>query len=259
MRKLNLIKAIFLDLEGTLYFKEKQIEGASATLADLKQRQIQVRLLTNTDSKSPSNIHKQLAAMGIETDEDSIFTCVSAALEFLKENGKDNCYCLVSREIMPCFSDYHNDDGKVEWVVVGDFRDSVNCETMDRAFKHLVDGAELIALHKGRFFIRSDGYHLDTGAFVQLFEYASGKNAMVIGKPSPYFLKMALKQVGCKPNEVMIVGDDITTDIAGAKQIGALSVLVKTGKYNHQLLAQNEAQPDFIIESVGELLTLLGE
>jgi ribonucleotide monophosphatase NagD (HAD superfamily) len=83
-----------------------------------------------------------------------------------------------------------------------------------------------VALQKGRYFVREEGYFLDTGAFVAMLEYSSGKTARVLGKPSQEFFHLALSHVGCTPAEAAIVGDDINTDIAGAARTGALGVLV---------------------------------
>jgi HAD superfamily hydrolase (TIGR01458 family) len=251
------IKALLLDLDGTLYFKGVQIPGADRALAELRQMGVQLRFLTNTDSKTNKTICGELSQMGLAVEEEEIFSPVTSALQFLRQNPGKRCHCLLSQELAAAFAPYIAREGRVDYVVVGDFRDSVSYEALNRAFRHIMAGAEIIALQKGRYFVRSDGYNLDTGAFVQLLEYGSGKAARVLGKPSADFFQMALERVGCHPEEVAIVGDDFDTDIAGAKGIGAFAVLVRTGKYSDEALARSPVQPDMIVDSIADLPRLL--
>ena len=107
--------------------------------------------------------------------------------------------------------------------------------------------------------MNSEGFNLDTGAFVQLLEYGSGKTARVIGKPSPDFFRLAIDQIDCSSEQVVVVGDDVTTDIAGAQAIGALSVLVRTGKYSDETLECSAVKPDLIVDSIADVPQLLAE
>lgn len=257
MLKNKPIKALLLDLEGTLYFKGAPISGAKQALATLREMPLQLRFLTNTDSKTSRTIRDDLVSMGLAIEEHEIFTPATAALCFLRQNSDKRCHCLLSPDLATAFAPYSATEGQVDYVVIGDFRGSVSYETLNTAFRHIMAGAEIIALQKGRFFVRSDGYNLDTGAFVQLFEYASGKTARVLGKPSADFFRLGVEQLGCRLEEAAVVGDDVTTDIAGAKQVCALAVLVRTGKYNYQNLERAPTQPDLVIDSIGDLPSLL--
>lgn len=197
--------------------------------------------------------------MGLDVRKEEIFTAASAALQFLQERPSKRCYCLVSRELAAAFAPFHAKQGAVDYVVVGDFRDSMSYEALNTAFRHVMAGAEILALQKGRYFVSSDGYNLDTGAFVNLLEYGSGKTARVLGKPAVEFFRTAVAQVGCAPADVAVVGDDVTTDIAGAQAIGAVSVLVRTGKYTDETLANCAVRPDYIVDSIADVPQLLAD
>lgn len=251
------VKALLLDLDGTLYFRGKPIPHAARTLGSLRDMGIQLRFLTNTDSKTAATLQRELAGMGLPIYEEEIFSAVSAALHFLRSHPGERCYCLVNRELAVEFAPFLATDGAVDYVLVGDIRNTVCYDTLNTAFRHVMSGAAIIALQKGRYFVNREGYNLDTGAFVQLLEYASGTTAKVLGKPSAGFFKLAIRDTACTPAEVMIVGDDVTTDIAGAQAIGALSVLVKTGKYSDEALACSSVKPDLVIESITELPKLM--
>ncbi len=253
------IQALLLDLDGTLFFKDAQIPGAAQALERLERMGLQLRFLTNTDSKTAATICSELADMGLNVDAKRVFTPATAMLEFLRLHPGKRCHCLLADELAATFLPYLQGSGSVDYVVVGDFRHAVSYERLNTAFRHIMAGAEIIALQKGRYFVRTDGYNLDTGAFVQLLEYSSGKTARILGKPSADFFALAMAHVGCGPESVAIVGDDVATDIAGARNTGALGVLVQTGKYSPQTLANSPVQPDLTVESVADLPGLMEE
>lgn len=250
--------ALLLDLDGTLYFKGEPIAGAADALRRFRARGLTLRFLTNTDSKTPASVAADLVRMGLEVDPAEVFTPASAAERFFQRNPGKRCFCLLSRELAAAFGPYLSAGGQADYVVVGDCREFISYELLNQAFQQVMGGADIIALQKGRYFIRQNGYNLDTGAFVALLEYASGKRARVLGKPSPDFFSMCLDEIGAHAGEVAIVGDDVTTDIAGARNIGATAVLVRTGKFTEADLAASRHKPDLTLASVVDLVPLVG-
>jgi len=251
------IRALLVDLDGTLYFKGAPILGAAGALQQLKEAGIGLCFLTNTDSKSVRTIRRDLERMGFDVEERDIFTPATALRRFLEEEGSPRCHFLLAPELAREFEPYAGmpggsaggPPGGVDYVVVGDCREIATYETLNGAFRHVVAGAGIVALQKGRYYIREDGYYLDTGAFVELLEYASGKTARLLGKPSPDFFRLALGHVGCRPEEAAVVGDDVFTDVAGAKSVGALSILVRTGKASGVDVERLEVKPDAIADT----------
>jgi HAD superfamily hydrolase (TIGR01458 family) len=108
-------------------------------------------------------------------------------------------------------------------------------ELLNRVFRKLLEGAELIGLQKNRYWETSGELTLDAGPFIAALEYASGREARVVGKPSAEFFSLALEDLGLKPEEVAMVGDDVEVDIGGAQKVGLKTVLVETGKYRGSL------------------------
>ncbi|MCL5935291.1 MAG: HAD-IA family hydrolase, partial [Firmicutes bacterium] len=142
-------------------------------------------------------------------------------------------------------------------VVIGDFRDKVSYAEIDRVFRMIHNGSKILCTNKGKAFYREDGAHIDTGGFVTMFEYATGKKGELLGKPSAGFFRLALDSLGVTENEAAVVGDDISTDVAGAKSIGSWSVLVKTGKYSGDAVGKAGIRPDFIIDSIASVKDIL--
>jgi HAD superfamily hydrolase (TIGR01458 family) len=128
---------------------------------------------------------------------------------------------------------------------------------LNRAFRLIMQGAQLIALHKGKFWQWEAGIQLDIGAFVTGLEYATDTQALVVGKPNPLFFQQALGALGLPPDQVAMVGDDIEADIGGAQALGLTGVLIKTGKYRAALAEKTGIQPDTTLDSIGDLVPWL--
>ncbi|MGR9107668.1 MAG: HAD hydrolase-like protein, partial [Gammaproteobacteria bacterium] len=103
-----------------------------------------------------------------------------------------------------------------------------------------------------------DGLQMDLGGFIAALEYASSREAMIIGKPSKDFFELALKDIELPASQVAIVGDDIDSDVGGGQLAGLLGILVKTGKFRPEDLDQFPIKPDLLLDSVRDLPAALG-
>ena len=153
----------------------------------------------------------------------------------------------------PSFKEIPVDNDAPDFVVVGDYGEGFDFHTLNHAFRLLMNGAELIALQKGLYWFSSEGVFLDCGAFVTLLEAAAGKTATVMGKPSETFFKIALESLQLSPGEAVVIGDDITSDIVGAKNMKMRSILVRTGKFKPNQLENPVAKPTWVLNSIAEL------
>ncbi len=102
---------------------------------------------------------------------------------------------------------------------------------MNRAFRLLKQGVPLIAVGRTRYYQAEDGLDLDAGPFVTALEYAAETEALVLGKPSAQFFHAAVAELGCLPEETVMVGDDAVSDACGALSAGLSAILMQTGKY----------------------------
>jgi HAD superfamily hydrolase (TIGR01458 family) len=143
-------------------------------------------------------------------------------------------------------------------VVLGDLGEAGNYETLNRVFRQVSAGAELIALQKNRYWETADGLSLDAGPFVAAIEYASGREAVVVGKPAPPFFELALGDLGVDPGRTAMVGDDVEADIGGAMEAGLPGVLVRTGKFREDRVRESGIEPTATVDSIAEVPALLG-
>lgn len=252
----SLPRAVLLDVDGTLTTHRTRIPGAVSTLRWLRDNGIHLRLLTNIDSRTPETVCRELAGAGLEVEGVEIFTPVVAALRFLEQRPGERCHLLLSAELAARFAAHDAGAGPADHVLVGDCRELTGFAPLDAAFRRLMDGAGLLALQRGRWWQAEDGPSLDTGAFVALLEYASGKTARTFGKPSVDFFEMALADLGCTAAEVLVVGDDPENDAGGARAVGAPCVLVRTGKFGARHVDGDHAAAT-IIELIADLPVLL--
>ena len=246
-------KAFLIDLDGTLYFKGEPCPGAIGTVDYLRQEGYQLRFLTNTTAKTPKMLHEQMQALGFDIYEDEIFNATYACLQYLRAQPEIGCHFMVDDAVKAFFKEIPVDDDAPDFVVVGDYGERFDFHALNHAFRLLMNGAELIALQKGLYWFSSEGMFLDCGAFVTLLEAAAGKTAKVMGKPSETFFKLALESLQLSPSEVIVVGDDIASDIVGAQTMEMQSILVKTGKFKSDQLEAPVAEPTWVLEDVSEL------
>lgn len=248
------IRGVLIDLDGVLYMGGKAIPGAAETIEYLNAKNIPFRCISNTTRKCRRTICSQLSAMGFEIPEEYIFTPPLAAVAYMKKNRKTHIHLLVTGDSDQDFANVmDNNPGAVDYVVIGDAGDKITYDSLNRAFRHLMDGAELIALEKDRYWMERDGLSLSAGPFVSALEYATGKTALIMGKPSKAFFDLALRDMHLPPSAVAMIGDDILTDVGGAQQAGITGILVRTGKFREDLLQKTPVKPDKIIHSIADL------
>ena len=143
-------------------------------------------------------------------------------------------------------------------MIVGDLGEAFGYDVLNGAFRNLMNGAELIALQKNRYWLRADGLSLDVGPFVAALEYASGQEAYVVGKPARGFFDQVLVGLGVEPTAAVMIGDDIESDIGGALGAGLQAVLVRTGKYREERVRESGITPTAIVDSIADVPDLLG-
>jgi HAD superfamily hydrolase (TIGR01458 family) len=142
----------------------------------------------------------------------------------------------------------------VDFVIIGDAGQNFTFDRLNLALRLILDGAEILALEQDRYWQESDGLVLSTGPFVAALEYATGKKAELMGKPSSEFFQMALKDMGEQPEQAAMIGDDILTDVDGAQRLGMKGILVKTGKYREDQAKSSGVTPDLVLDSLAQLV-----
>jgi HAD superfamily hydrolase (TIGR01458 family) len=250
------VAGLLIDLDGTLYTNSGPIQGAREALRRLDRAGIPYRFVTNATHKPRRIIAAHLKIFGFPAREDRIFTPATAVVEKLQRE-EVGCYPLLDKVLLEDLQGISMIDDAPGCVLVGNLGQGFTYERLNAAFRHLMAGAELVALSKNRYWQRAGGEPaLDAGPFVAALEYASGNNAIGVGKPERAFFELALENLGLPPETVVMVGDDPELDVAGARAAGLRAILVETGRY--QPGAPSPTRPDLVLESVAQLPETLG-
>lgn len=250
------LKGILFDLDGVIYNAETPIAGATEALAWARNLHIPYLFVTNTSSRGRDALVDKLRGFGIPCEIDDILSPPAAAAQWLRSEGSGPAALFVRARTKSEFDGVALVDESAEtgarYVVVGDMGDLWDFRTLNRAFRLLHSRAhsELIALGLTRYWLASDGLRLDTAPYVAALECATGKKARVFGKPGEEFFLAASKKLGVPATDLVMVGDDLVTDIQGAQRSGLKGVLVRTGKFRE---ASRPEGPDAVIDSVADL------
>jgi HAD superfamily hydrolase (TIGR01458 family) len=249
------IRGFLIDLDGVLYIGNRAIEGAPAAIEFLTNNGYPFRCISNTTRKCRHSIASHLSSLGFDFPENHIFTPPLAAIAYMKKTRRTGYYLLTTGDVDRDFEEIRNTGPhtKPDWVIIGDAGDKITYDSMNTAFRFLMDGAELIALENDRYWMAADGLSLSAGPIVKALEYATGKIATVMGKPSPAFFSLALEDMHLRPEQVAMIGDDIITDIGGAYHAGMKGILVRTGKYRSDSIDTAEIKPACTIDSVSRI------
>ena len=223
-----MIKAIFFDLSGVLYEGRHVIDGAVQAIRRAQDSDLAIRFVTNTSRMTRQAILVELARLGFSIQQDQLFTAPVTAMEWVRQHGR-RPYCLVHRDIQSEFADLDQTDPNA--VIIGDAADDLNYANLNRAFQLCQQGASLLGIGRNRYFKLQGELQLDAGPFIAAIEYAANTEAIIMGKPSADFFAQVVASSGCRPQEVVMVGDDVYGDVEGALLCGLQACLVQTGKY----------------------------
>jgi phospholysine phosphohistidine inorganic pyrophosphate phosphatase len=249
---------VLVDLDGVLYDADRLIAGGVDTVRWLQTNGVPHLFVTNTTSKSRAALAEKLVAFGITVREAEILTPAVAAAEWLRLNGKGEIAFFIRPSArldfrdLPCVPD--DAERGAAYVVVGDLGDLWDYRTLNRAFRllHHNPEAKLIALGMTRYWLAPSGISLDVAPFVAALEHATGRKALVFGKPAAAFFRMAVKTLGLPARHVLMVGDDIQADVGGAQKAHLKGALVKTGKFR-PIDLRGKIRPHAVFDSIADL------
>jgi phospholysine phosphohistidine inorganic pyrophosphate phosphatase len=254
----DLPRGILFDLDGVLYNHNELIPGAVETVRWVQEHRIPYLFVTNTTSRSRAALVDKLNRFGFPALESQILTPAVAAAEWLRsQNGADIALFVrpsarLEFDGLACLPD--NAEKDAAYVVVGDLGEEWDYRTLNRAFRllHHNPHAQLIALGMTRYWLASDGISLDVAPFVAALEHATGRQALAFGKPAAPFFRTAAGRLAMPAEQVLMIGDDLVTDIGGAQAAGLSGVLVKTGRFRPSDLT-GSVHPYAVLDSIASL------
>ena len=255
-QSLDGIKAVFLDLDGTIYLGDSLIDGALDFLGRLEERGIKRYFLSNNSSKSVEQYVEKLRDLGIDADKDEVLLSTHDLISWLRKKEVTSTF-LVGTEGMRSMLEeegIETSSEQPEFVVLG-YDTEISYEKLATASIHLHEGVQLVASHPDMVCPSPRGGLPDTGAYMSLFKATTGVGPVhVCGKPNKGMILHKVEDLGLKPSECCMVGDRLYTDIEMADRAGVHGILVLSGEASVDDVEEGELRPSLVVGSVAELL-----
>lgn len=249
-----------IDMDGVLYRGPELIPGAERFVAGLRDHDIPFRFLTNNSQRTRRDVVARLVRMGLDVEEEHIFTSAMATARFLaQQKPGGTAYVIGEGGLLTALHQYGYAvvDHDPDYVVVGEGR-TFNLEMVEAAVRMILGGAKLIATNLDPNCPTQGGsLRPGCGAMVAMLETAAGVKAFSVGKPSPVMMRAARKELGLATDETTMIGDTMETDILGAVQLGFHSVLVLSGGTKPDDLPRYAYRPEVVVPSLAELADLM--
>ena len=253
---LSNVKAVFLDLDGTIYLGSNLIEGALEFLDRCDEKGVKRFFLSNNSSRSVSQYVEKLHKMNIPCSAEDVLLSTHDLLSWLSNNGVTKTWAIATEgmcDMMESVGISTKDDSP-EYVVLG-YDTEISYEKIAKASIHLHKGVPLVASHPDMVCPSPDGGLPDVGAYLAMLKATTGIEPVhITGKPNPGMIMHKIEELGYKPEECAMVGDRLYTDMEMASRAGCVSVLVLSGEATLEDLELSNIDVDIVVNSVDSLL-----
>ena len=270
------VRGFVLDADGVIVLKGAPLPGSVAAIRSLQERQIPFRVVTNFSQLHRETLAGWFAQAGVTIEPGAMITASSATAAYTAAAHPGRAlFVLAADDAGREFDGQHRvtadeaealPPGTVGAVVIGDAGDDLSYRNLDVAFRLVRGGAELLAMHRNPWWLTDKGETLDAGGFVVGLEFATGRPARVLGKPSPEVFRQAIDGLRADLGEHLpafafaMVGDDPLADVAAAQRAGLRGVLVlsgKTGRSDLETQPRRGRGPDAIADTLAEVVAAL--
>ena len=256
-------RLFLLDMDGTLYLDDRLFPGAAEFLHHIRAHGGNYLFLTNNSSRGGEAYVEKMRRLGIETTRQDFLTSVDATILYLRAHGgRDKLYYVCGTESFRTqlreagFRLTDDRDAAVDTLLMG-FDTELTFQKLEDACILLGRGVDYIATNPDWVCPTWYGYVPDCGSVCEMLRRATGRSPYVIGKPKPDMVRLAMEQAGAVPEETVVIGDRIYTDIACGANAGVDTVLVLSGETKAEDLPGNDVQPTFVLPDIAALLAIL--
>ena len=256
IEKIKSKSGFIIDMDGVIYHGNLLLPGVTEFLAWLENSGKKYLFLTNSPERTPKELHEKLKRLGINVGEDHFYTSALATASFLanqKPNG--SAYIIGDAGLIHAMYSvgYTVNNVNPDYVVVGDTH-SYNFEKIELAVNLVIKGAKLIGTNPDVSGPVENGITPSTKALIAPIEIASGKTAYYVGKPNPLMMRIALKRLGVKREDTIVIGDRMDTDVLCGLESEIDTLLVLSGISDRNSIDQFPYIPRYILSGVKDLV-----
>ena len=263
MGRLQDKRLFLLDMDGTIYLDETLFDGTLDFLEYVRQIGGRYLFLTNNSSRSVQAYVDKMTRLGIETQGSDFLTSVDALILYLRKNGflEKTLYAFGTASFRKQLTEagFSVTDRLCDGIsaLVCGFDTELTFQKLEDACVLLGRGVAFIAANPDWVCPTAYGYVPDCGSVCQMLTRATGRIPVFIGKPQPEMPLLAMRQCGCRPEQTLIVGDRLYTDIACGARAGIDTALLLSGESKREDIAASPEQPTFVFENIRALLNYL--
>ena len=252
------IQALILDMDGVLYRSNEAIGDLPAIFHRINELGLKVMYATNNTVRTPAQYVSRMAGFGVKAEEWQFITAPLATAHALSqrwpEGGPIHMMGEIGlRKVLEDKGFYHADDNVL--AVVSGLDKNFTYDMFVKGIRLIVKGAPFIGTNPDLTFPTPDGPAIGTGGQLAILEVCSGVKPEIIGKPYPAMMEMALERLGMRPEQALVVGDRLNTDIAAGQAAGCKTALVLTGIATREEAEHWDPRPDIIAEDLAAILT----
>lgn len=245
-----------IDMDGVIYHGNKLLPGVTDFVAWLEAAGKKYLFLTNSSERTPKELQEKMKRLGIVVSEDHFYTSALATASFLsnqKPNG--SAYIIGDAGLIHALYSvgYSVNNVNPDYVVVGDTH-SYNFEKVELAVNLVIRGAKLIGTNPDVSGPVEVGITPSTKALIAPIEIASGKKAYYVGKPNPLMMRSALKRLGVKREDAVVIGDRMDTDIRCGLESEIDTLLVLSGITDRDEIDNFPYCPRYVLNGVIDLV-----
>jgi len=261
----RMFKGFIFDLDGTVYIGDKLITDADRVIQLIRERGRKVVFLSNKPIQTREDYASKLTRLGIPARPDEVINSTLVMTEYLKKNAPRARLFVVGEipfieELKRADFQITDEPKEIEYVVVA-FDRTFDYRKLDIAFQAIKLGAHFVATNPDRTCPVEGGEIPDCAGMIAAIEAVTGKKVeIVVGKPSPIMIQVALDALGLKPADCILIGDRLETDIKMGKESGIATGIVLTGVTDEKMLEavkHTSGQPDFVFQSIADVENLL--
>ena len=252
-------RGFICDMDGVIYHGNNLLDGVHEFISEIERLGIKFLFLTNNSGRTPKELQQKLSRLGIEMHESHFYTSALATASFLSAQSPGcSAYVIGDAGLTNALYDEGISMNEVnpDYVVVGETR-TYNYEKIEEAMRLVLAGAKLIGTNYDLSGPSESGLMPATRALIAPLEMVTGKTAYFIGKPNPLMMRAAMAKLQCSPEETVIVGDRMDTDIIAGIESEIDTILVLSGVTSHESMFEFPYRPGYVAENVGHIAGIM--
>jgi 4-nitrophenyl phosphatase len=256
------IRALILDLDGVLWRGDLILPGVPELFRLIEEKALRWCLASNNATLTHEKVQERLAPIGVQLPAQALVTSADAAAGYIRRHfGQAPPALVIGEEGLRramldagCTLVERADGARV--VVVGMDR-KLTWPMLVEAGLAIAGGATFIGTNADRTFPTERGLGPGNGAILAALETATGRAPVIVGKPEPHLFVEAMTRMAVPPEQILVVGDRLETDIVGGVRAGMRTALLLSGVTSAAEVRGREVQPDWTFEDLPALLERL--